>query len=121
MRLALRSLDPILDAEQARGNKGRLELGSMRDSRGKWQLAHTIDRLALLAQFKFGAGITIDDEWPGGRISFLGSQMDVLFVILGRPSEGFGTVRKRAAWWAEWNATPREQIAFANPFSELLG
>jgi len=121
MRLAVRALDPILDAERARGNTGRLEFGAMRDGRARWQLKHAIDGLALLAQFEFGEGISVDAEWPGGRVSFLGRQLDVLFVILGRPGDGLGSARKRAAWWAAWEAGPRERVRFENPFAELCG
>jgi len=121
MRMAVRALDPLLEAERARGNTGRLEFGGARDSRGAWQLKHALDGLALLAQFEFGPGISVDSDWPGGRVSFLGRQLDVLFVILGRPGEGLATARKRAAWWAAWDAGPHERVQFENPFAELLG
>ncbi len=121
MRAALRDLDPLIAAERERGNKGRLEFGTMRDDRARFQLRAQIDVEALRAQFDFGEGILLDYEGQGGRVAFLGRSNDVLFVILGTPDRGWASNRRRAAWWTAWNATPHTRVPFANPFADLPG
>jgi len=117
---AVRALDPILDAERARGNFGGRSAGDIHDRRQVWRLRHPIDIPALEAQFDFGSGIRLGLV-PGGAVSFSGADGEAVFGIVGGERAGALAGLLRSRWWKRWRRDPRPRAPFANPFSDLTG
>jgi hypothetical protein len=118
---AVQALAPILDAERARGNTGRLSAGTGREDRPGYGMRHPLDVNALRAQFAFGDGIRFLDGARYGAIVFLGRGGTEVFGIGGGGDTGFLDRRRRKRWWRNWNADPRIREPFANPFAGLNG
>ena len=117
-RTAIDALNPLTNAEAARGNSASLEFGHQRDFRMYYSFKHPLDLDALRAEFEFGEGIHLGDV-RGGMISFAGTGTDPAFSLEGGAEESGWSRRRRARWWRRWNAAPRTPVPFSNPFVDI--
>src|SRR6187402_2183709 len=116
---AIDRLGPLLAAEAARGNVGRLLAGDAHETRAGWAMRHPLDLDALRVQFRFGPGIALLQYDERGAIEFSGvSSPSAAFAIRGGPSTSWLWRRRREAWWRAWRSAPRPPVDFENPFPE---
>lgn len=110
---AVYALRPVFEAERRRGNTGSIDNGDARDRRPSWVMRFPLDIPALEAEFEFSDRIDVRPQ-GGGVIDLSGNLGPGAFLVVGGVGGTWRTRRRRAAWWREWEASPRPRIRIEN-------
>lgn len=112
-----RFFQPVIDAEAARGNPGRIRFGDLHWENTFFEFALPIDVKAIRAEFELDDGMSIESRGGSVCVFYDGDAADEHWALAGSTRDRTPEQRHtNHEWWRAWRARPRPIRQLFNPF-----